>query len=106
MVSENCVYKTKDLIIISGSCPNNSRELSDENLNFMQTHPLMDEAVPPFLGTPVLTRTGIHSGFTSIDVVAQVTTTDGNKYDVIFVGTSTGQLSQTQSRAGRLSSLD
>jgi len=75
-----------------GSCPNNSKELTDANLNFIKTHPLMNEAVPPFFGTPVLMRTGINTGFTSIDVDAQVTTPDGSKFDVIFVGTSTGQL--------------
>jgi semaphorin 6 len=52
----------------------------------------MNEAVPPFFGTPVLVRTGLNTGFTSIDVDAQVTTPDGSKFDVIFVGTSTGQL--------------
>ena len=70
-----------------GSCVNNSKVLSDANLDFIKTHPLMDEAVPPFFGTPVLTRTG-NTGFTSIDVDAQVTTPDGSNFDVIFVGTS------------------
>ena len=52
----------------------------------------MNEAVPPFFGMPVLIRTGLNTGFTSIDVDAQVTTPDGSKFDVIFVGTTSGQL--------------
>ena len=55
----------------------------------------MNEAVPPFFGTPVLTRTG-NTGFTSIDVDAQVTTPDRSKFDAIFVGTSMGQLRLSQ----------
>ena len=76
----------------SGSCPNNSKDLSDANLNFIKTHPLMNDAVSPFFGSPVLLRTGFNTGFTSISVDAQVMTPDGSKFDVLYVGTSTGQL--------------
>ena len=86
------IIQTRTTDLYPGSCPNNSKELSDANLNFIKTHPLKNEAVPPFFGTPVLMRTGLNTGFTSIDVDAQVTTPDGSKFDVIFVGTSTGQL--------------
>jgi len=75
-----------------GSCPNNSKELSDANLNFIKNHPLMNEAVPPFFGAPVLIRTGINTGFTSIGVDPQVAAPDGSKFDVIYVGTSSGVL--------------
>jgi len=75
-----------------GSCPNKSTDLSDANLNFIRTHPLMNEAVPPFFGSPVLIRTGMKIGFTCIAVDAQVSTPDGSKFDIIFVGTSSGYL--------------
>jgi semaphorin 6 len=75
-----------------GSCPNNSKELNDANLNFIKTHPLMNDAVPPFFNHPVLVRTGLNMAFTSIAVDPQVSTPDGSKFDVIFVGTSNGQL--------------
>jgi len=75
-----------------GSCPNNSKELNDANLNFIKTHPLMNDAVPPFFNHPILIRTGLNMAFTSIAVDPQVSTPDGSKFDVIFVGTSSGQL--------------
>ena len=76
----------------AGSCPNNSKELSDANLNFIKTHPLMNDAVAPFFGSPVLLRTGFNTGFTSISVDGQVATPDGSRFDVLYVGTSTGHL--------------
>ena len=80
------------ILIFVGTCPNNSKELTDANLNFIKTHPLMNDAVSPFFGSPVLLRTGFNTGFTSIDVDPQVMAPDGSRFDVIFVGTSTGQL--------------
>ena len=78
--------------MIAGTCPNNSKELSDANLNFIKTHPLMNDAVQPFFGAPVVLRTGLNTGFTSLGVDSQVMAPDGSKFDVLFVGTSTGQL--------------
>ena len=52
----------------------------------------MNDAVSPFFGSPVLLRTGFNTGFTSISVAAQVMTPDGSKFDVLYVGTDTGQL--------------
>lgn len=75
-----------------GSCTNNSKELSDANLNFIKTHPLMNEAVPSFFGSPVLIQTGLYTGFTALDVDPQVVTTDGSLFDVVFIGTSSGRL--------------
>ena len=59
--------------MITGTCPNDSKELSDANLNFIKTHPLMNDAVQPFFGAPVVLRTGFNTGFTSLGVDAQVT---------------------------------
>lgn len=39
-----------------GSCHNDSRTLPDLTLNFKKTHSLMDENVPTFFGSPILTR--------------------------------------------------
>jgi hypothetical protein len=47
----------------------------------------MDETVAPFFGGPIVIRTGIISKFTAIAVDPQVPTTDGNTYDVLFIGT-------------------
>ena len=60
---------------VPGSCPNNSKELSDATYNFIKTHPLMDGAVPPFLSSPVLLRTGFNIGFTAIGIHPQVLNT-------------------------------
>ena len=58
--------------MFAGSCPNNSKELNDANLNFIKTHPLMNDAVPPFFNHPILIRTGLNMAFTSIAVDPQV----------------------------------
>ena len=104
-----CVMECLLFQVFTGSCPNNSKELNDANLNFIKTHPLMNDAVPPFFNHPVLVRTGLNMAFTSIAVdpqvlslhlssettspqYIQVSTPDGSKFDVIFVGTSSGQL--------------
>ena len=81
--------------LFSGSCPNNSKELNDANLNFIKTHPLMNDAVPPFFSAPVLVRTGLNVAFTSVAVDAQVTAT---ATDVLFVGTSEGCLLKASTR--------
>ena len=46
----------------------------------------MDDTVPAFFGAPMIVRTGLMSRFTAIAVDAQVKTTEGKAYDVIFVG--------------------
>jgi len=35
-------------------CANNSRQLSDQTLSYIKSHPLMDKAVPAFGGQPLL----------------------------------------------------
>jgi len=79
-----------------GSCTNDSKvDLSDVNMNFIKTHPLMNDAVPAFFPGPLLVRTGLYTGFTSVDVDAQVVSPDGAMYDVLFVGTRAGHLLKT-----------
>ena len=72
-----------------GSCTNDTKGLPDSYINFVKTHSLMDEPVPPFFGSPVLIRTGLVSRFTTIAVDPQVGTTEGKTFDVIFVGKKT-----------------
>lgn len=78
-----------------GSCHNDTKSLSDTYINFIKTHTLMDDSIPPFFGSPVLIRTGLVSRFTSIAVDPQVGTTEGKTYDVIFVGTTKGRVIKT-----------
>jgi len=76
-----------------GTCMNDSKvDLTDANMNFIKKHPLMNTAVESFFPGPLLVRTGLDTGFTSIDVDAQVVSPEGATYDVIFVGTRSGHL--------------
>ena len=49
-----------------GTCTNDTKALPDSTLNFIKTHSLMDEPVPPFFGSPIMIRTGLISRFTTI----------------------------------------
>lgn len=75
-----------------GSCHNDSRALPESTLNFLKTHTLMDESVPPFFGQPILVRTSTIYKFTQIAVDPQIKTPGGKTYDVIFVGTDHGKV--------------
>uniref|UniRef100_A0A182NGR5 Semaphorin-1A n=1 Tax=Anopheles dirus TaxID=7168 RepID=A0A182NGR5_9DIPT len=78
-----------------GSCHNDSRTLPDLTLNFKKTHSLMDETVPAFFGSPILTRVSTMYRFTAIAVDPQIKTPGGKTYDVIFVGTDHGKILKT-----------
>lgn len=75
-----------------GSCSNLTKSYTDQNLNFIKTHSLMDQTVQPFFGAPIVIRTGVVSKFTAIAVDPHVTTTNGKTYDVIFIGTCSGRV--------------
>ncbi|KAL0851129.1 hypothetical protein ABMA28_006995 [Loxostege sticticalis] len=75
-----------------GSCVEDSRTLSDSAVNFIKTHPLMDKAVPSFLARPLLIRVSLQYRFSAIAVHPQVQAMNGNKYDVIYVGTDDGRV--------------
>ncbi|MCL4144449.1 UNVERIFIED_CONTAM: hypothetical protein GTU68_014014 [Idotea baltica] len=77
-----------------GQCVKDSSTLPDVTLNFIKTHPLMDEAVPAFYGQPILMRTSYHSSgrFTAITVDPQVHTSDGKNYDILYIGTDAGKV--------------
>lgn len=73
-------------------CSNESRKLPDTTLNFIRTHPLMDNAVPASGGQPLLLHTSFQSQFTKIAVDWQVHAADDRYYDVMFVGTDDGRV--------------
>ncbi|KAK4297403.1 hypothetical protein Pmani_030179 [Petrolisthes manimaculis] len=77
-----------------GQCAIDSSTLPDVTLNFIKTHPLMDEAVPAFFGQPILISTSFHySGrFTAIAVDPQVQTPQNKYFDVLYIGTDDGKV--------------
>lgn len=75
-----------------GSCVEDSRTLTDSEVNFIKTHPLMDKAVPSFLARPVLIRVSLQYRFSAIAVHPQVQAMNGNKYDVMYIGTDDGRV--------------
>ncbi|MEQ2313858.1 hypothetical protein AMECASPLE_006176 [Ameca splendens] len=81
-----------------GACINNEArklgitqtlDLPDKTLQFIRDRPLMDQAIEPIGGRPVLSRRG--AAFTQI-IVNQVQALDGEKYNVMFIGTDQGTL--------------
>ncbi|XP_041828131.1 semaphorin-4E-like isoform X2 [Melanotaenia boesemani] len=66
-----------------------SLNLSDTTLLFVKNHPLMEGVVTPIAGKPLLVQT--MTRFSKI-VVDQVTSTDGQKHQIIFIGTDSGWL--------------
>lgn len=63
-----------------------------QTVNFVNTHALMETAVPAFYGRPLLTRVTSKHRFTAITVDAQVEALNGDRYDVLFVGTDNGRI--------------
>lgn len=62
---------------------NRSLDLPDKTLQFIRDRPLMDEAVRPLTGGPLLVKTG--PLLTRI-VVDSVPALDGQSYAVMFIG--------------------
>lgn len=63
---------------------NSSKDLPDKTLQFIRDSPLMDAAVQPLTGGPLLVKKG--ALLTQI-VVDSVLALDGQRYAVMFVGT-------------------
>ena len=63
-----------------------SLDLPDKTLQFIRDRPLMDEAIRPLTGGPLLVTQG--SALTRI-VVDNVLALDGHVYPVMFIGTGT-----------------
>uniref|UniRef100_A0A667XH87 Sema domain-containing protein n=1 Tax=Myripristis murdjan TaxID=586833 RepID=A0A667XH87_9TELE len=81
-----------------GSCINNkiratgvtsSLDLPDQSLLFVKEHPLMESAVRPVSGKPLLVQAGTH--FSKI-IVERVPSLDGAQHHVMFIGTDSGWL--------------
>ncbi|XP_073688826.1 semaphorin-4E-like [Garra rufa] len=79
-----------------GACINNaarstgimrSLDLPDKTLQFIRDRPLMDDAVRPITGKPLLLKRG---PLLTRLVVDHVTASDGQSYPVMFVGTANG----------------
>ncbi|KAG5275904.1 hypothetical protein AALO_G00125800 [Alosa alosa] len=64
-----------------------SLDLPDKTLQFIRDRPLMDDAVRPLTGTPLLLKRG--AAFTRI-VVDNVVALDGQTHPVMFIGTENG----------------
>lgn len=75
-----------------GRCVVDSRVLPENNVNFVKTHSLMEEAVPALFGKPLLIRVSIHYRFTAIAVDPQVPTVNDERFDIIYVGTDNGKV--------------
>lgn len=63
---------------------NRSLDLPDKTLQFIRDRPLMDEVARPLNGGPLLVRRGPQ--LTRI-VVDSVLALDGQRHDVMFIGT-------------------
>ncbi|KAM4605753.1 semaphorin-4E isoform 1-T3 [Polymixia lowei] len=64
-------------------------DLPDRTLQFIRDRPLMDQAVQPIGDRPLLVRRG--AKFSRI-IINQVQAADGEKYQVMFIGTEEGTL--------------
>lgn len=64
-------------------------DLPDRTLQFIKDRPLMDQAIQPIGAKPVLVRRG--ATFTRI-IVNEVQAADGEKHQVMFIGTEEGTL--------------
>ncbi|XP_014234777.1 semaphorin-1A-like isoform X1 [Trichogramma pretiosum] len=75
-----------------GACVNDSRTLPDITVNFVKSHPLMDDAVQTYFGTPVVTKVTYNYRFTKVAVDPQVKALDGKLYDILYIGTDDGRV--------------
>ncbi|XP_021176717.2 semaphorin-4E isoform X2 [Fundulus heteroclitus] len=78
---------------------NRSLDLPDKTLQFIRDRPLMDEAVPPLTGGPLLLKAG--PLLTRI-VVDSVLALDGETYNVMFIGTENGYVQKAVNFDGEM----
>ncbi|KAL6104410.1 uncharacterized protein ACO6RY_14147 [Pungitius sinensis] len=74
-------------------------DLPDRTLQFIKDRPLMDQAIQPIGGKPLLIRRG--ATFTRI-VVNQVQAADGEQYSVMFIGTEGGTILKAANHDGEM----
>ncbi|XP_016929626.2 semaphorin-1A [Drosophila suzukii] len=77
-----------------GPCVEDSRTLSSVAVNFIKTHPLMEDSVPAVHGRPLLTKVNLHHRLTAIAVHPQVKSLSGAYYDVVYSGTDDGKVTK------------
>ncbi|KAG1939679.1 semaphorin-4E isoform X1 [Pimephales promelas] len=91
-----------------GACINNaarrlgikrSLDLPDKTLQFIRDRPLMDDAVRPITGKPLLLKRGPLMTRLVVDVV---TALDGQTYPVMFVGTENGYVQKAVNYDGEI----
>ncbi|XP_026053984.1 semaphorin-4E-like isoform X1 [Carassius auratus] len=91
-----------------GACINNaarsagimrSLDLPDKTLQFIRDRPLMDDAVRPITGKPLLLKRG---PLLTRLVVDHVTVSDGQSYPVMFVGTENGYVQKAVNYDGEM----
>ncbi|VDP07992.1 unnamed protein product [Soboliphyme baturini] len=75
-----------------GNCSVNSKSLSDEVINFIRQHNLLDESIPNYFEQPLVVDTALSYRLTQIAVDGGVKAVNGQRYDVIFVGTDEGRV--------------
>ncbi|XP_018525695.1 LOW QUALITY PROTEIN: semaphorin-4E [Lates calcarifer] len=78
---------------------NRSLDLPDKTLQFIRDRPLMDEAVQPLTGGPLLVKRG--ALLTRI-VVDRVLALDGQRYAVMFIGTENGYVQKSVNYDGEM----
>ncbi|KAG7513884.1 hypothetical protein JOB18_019409 [Solea senegalensis] len=78
---------------------NRSLDLPDKTLQFIRDRPLMDEAVRPLTGRPLLIKRG--ALLTRI-VVDSTLALDGQKYAVMFIGTDNGYIQKAVNYDGEM----
>ncbi|XP_072293945.1 semaphorin-4E [Eucyclogobius newberryi] len=78
---------------------NRSLDLPDKTLQFIRDRPLMDDAVRPISGEPLLVKRG---ALLSRIVVDRVQAMDGQMYDVMFVGTENGYIQKAVNYDGEM----
>ncbi|XP_059197702.1 semaphorin-4E [Centropristis striata] len=78
---------------------NRSLDLPDKTLQFIRDRPLMDEAVHPLTGGPLLLKKG--ALLTRI-VVDSVLALDGQRYAVMFIGTENGYVQKAVNYDGEM----
>eukprot|EP00092_Neocalanus_flemingeri_P013940 GFUD01015036.1.p1 GENE.GFUD01015036.1~~GFUD01015036.1.p1 ORF type:complete len:639 (+),score=87.98 GFUD01015036.1:287-2203(+) len=88
-----------------GRCSQDSQKLPESSLRFIQDHSIMDEAVPAYFGgSPLFIRANIEypSQFSEIAIDPQIKTSDGQIYDIMFVGTDKGQVLKIVNSANKI----
>ncbi|KAJ0065437.1 hypothetical protein NL108_010438, partial [Boleophthalmus pectinirostris] len=78
---------------------NRSLDLPDKTLQFIRDRPLMDDAVRPISGEPLLVKRGALLSRIAVDRVQAL---NGQTYDVMFIGTENGFIQKAVNYGGEM----